>query len=54
MRIRISAPIEVQNLLPYDFKYRIYDKSTQKDWTNFLRKGVSVPFTSLSSLIYFS
>ena len=39
MRIRVSAPIEVQNLLPYDFKYRIYDKNTKKDWTNFLRKG---------------
>ena len=39
MRIRLHAPIEIQNLLPYDFKYRIYDKNTKKDWTNFLRKG---------------
>ncbi|KAL4752965.1 hypothetical protein BDW72DRAFT_191535 [Aspergillus terricola var. indicus] len=39
MRIRIFAPVEIQNLLPYDFKYRIYDKNTRKDWTNFLRKG---------------
>ncbi|KAM5453804.1 Vacuolar protein sorting-associated protein 13 [Microsporum audouinii] len=39
MRIRVSAPIEIQNLLPYDFKYRIYDKNLKKDWTNFLRKG---------------
>lgn len=39
MRIRLAAPIELQNLLPYDFKYRIYDKNTKKDWTNFLRKG---------------
>lgn len=39
MRIRLAAPIEVQNLLPYDFKYRIFDKNTKKDWTNFLRKG---------------
>jgi vacuolar protein sorting-associated protein 13A/C len=39
MRIRLAAPIELQNLLPYDFKYRIYDKDTKKDWTNFLRKG---------------
>jgi vacuolar protein sorting-associated protein 13A/C len=43
MRIRISAPVEIQNLLPYDFKYRIYDKNTRKDWTNFLRKGVVSP-----------
>lgn len=39
MRIAVSAPVEIQNLLPYDFKYRIYDKNTKKDWTNFLRKG---------------
>ena len=39
MRVRLHAPIEIQNLLPYDFKYRIYDKNTKKDWTNFLRKG---------------
>lgn len=39
MRVRLSPPVELQNLLPYDFKYRIYDKNTKKDWTNFLRKG---------------
>ncbi|KAM0716599.1 hypothetical protein Q7P37_008044 [Cladosporium fusiforme] len=56
MRLRISAPIEVQNLLPYDFKYRIYDKSTQKDWTNFLRKGGVSPVhvVELSHLLLMS
>lgn len=39
MRLKLTAPVEVQNLLPYDFKYRVYDKNTKKDWTNFLRKG---------------
>ena len=39
MRIRLSAPIELQNLLPYDFKYSIYDEKTRKQFTNFLRKG---------------
>ncbi|KAH7368024.1 vacuolar protein sorting-associated protein [Plectosphaerella cucumerina] len=39
MRIKISPPIVLENLLPHDFKYRIYDKDTKKDWTNFLRKG---------------
>ena len=39
MRLKLHPPIELQNLLPYDFKYRIYDKNTKKDWTNFLRKG---------------
>lgn len=39
MRLRLSAPVEVENLLPFDFKFRIYDKNTKKEWSNFLRKG---------------
>jgi vacuolar protein sorting-associated protein 13A/C len=56
MRIRISAPVEIQNLLPYDFKYRIYDKNTRKDWTNFLRKGGVSPVhvVELSHLLLLS
>ncbi|PGH18613.1 hypothetical protein AJ79_00392 [Helicocarpus griseus UAMH5409] len=56
MRIRVSAPIEIQNLLPYDFKYRIYDKNTRKDWTNFLRKGGISPVhvVELSHLLLLS
>ena len=56
MRIRLAAPIELQNLLPYDFKYRIYDKDTKKDWTNFLRKGGVSPVhvVELSHLLLLS
>lgn len=56
MRIRLSAPLEVQNLLPYDFKYRIYDRNTKKDWTNFLRKGGLSPVhtVELSHLLLLS
>lgn len=56
MRIRVSAPVEIQNLLPYDFKYRIYDKNTKKDWTNFLRKGGISPVhvVELSHLLLLS
>ncbi|RVX68760.1 hypothetical protein B0A52_07646 [Exophiala mesophila] len=56
MRIQVSAPIEVQNLLPYDFRYRIYDKNTKKDWTNFLRKGGVSPVhvVELSHLLLLS
>jgi len=56
MRIRLSAPIELENLLPYDFKYRIYDKNTRKDWTNFLRKGGLSPVhvVELSHLLLLS
>ncbi|KAL9100888.1 MAG: hypothetical protein Q9163_003799 [Psora crenata] len=56
MRIRLHAPIELQNLLPYDFKYRIYDKNAKKDWTNFLRKGGVSPVhaVELSHLLLLS
>src|SRR5436190_2905450 len=56
MRIRLSAPVELENLLPYDFKYRIYDKNTRKDWTNFLRKGGVSPVhvVELSHLLLLS
>jgi vacuolar protein sorting-associated protein 13A/C len=56
MRIRLSAPVELENLLPYDFKYRIYDKDTKKDWTNFLRKGGLSPVhvVELSHLLLLS
>jgi vacuolar protein sorting-associated protein 13A/C len=56
MRLRLAAPVEVQNLLPYDFKYRIYDSNTKKDWTNFLRKGGVSPVhvVELSHLLLIS
>lgn len=56
MRIKLSAPVELENLLPYDFKYRIYDKNTKKDWTNFLRKGGLSPVhvVELSHLLLMS
>ena len=56
MKIKLHAPVELQNLLPYDFKYRIYDKNTKKDWTNFLRKGGVSPVhvVELSHLLLLS
>ena len=56
MRLRLSAPLELYNLLPYDFKYRIYDRNTKKDWTNFLRKGGLSPVhvVELSHLLLMS
>ncbi|EDU45185.1 vacuolar protein sorting-associated protein 13a [Pyrenophora tritici-repentis Pt-1C-BFP] len=56
MRLRLQAPVEVHNLLPYDFKYRIYDSNTKKDWTNFLRKGGISPVhvVELSHLLLIS
>ncbi|QPG98509.1 hypothetical protein C2857_007681 [Epichloe festucae Fl1] len=56
MKIRLSAPVTLENLLPYDFKYRIYDKNTKKDWSNFLRKGGVSPVhvVELSHLLLLS
>ncbi|KAI5461965.1 vacuolar protein sorting-associated protein vps13 [Mariannaea sp. PMI_226] len=56
MKIKLSAPVTLENLLPYDFKYRIYDKNTRKDWTNFLRKGGVSPVhvVQLSHLLLLS
>ena len=56
MRLKLTAPVEIQNLLPYDFKYRVYDKNTKKDWTNFLRNGGVSPVhvVQLSHLLLIS
>jgi vacuolar protein sorting-associated protein 13A/C len=56
MKIKLSAPITLENLLPYDFKYRIYDRNTKKDWSNFLRKGGVSPVhvVELSHLLLLS
>src|SRR5690349_23808113 len=56
MRLKLSAPVTLENLLPYDFKYRIYDKNTKKDWSNFLRKGGVSPVhvVELSHLLLIS
>ena len=56
MKLKLSAPVTLENLLPYDFKYRIYDKNTKKDWTNFLRKGGVSPVhvVELSHLLLLS
>lgn len=56
MRLKLSAPVTLENLLPYDFKYRIYDKDTKRDWANFLRKGGVSPVhvVDLSDLLLLS
>ena len=41
LRVVLTPPIEVTNLLPFNMTYRIYDKSTGKDWKNTLKKGAT-------------
>ncbi|CEG72298.1 hypothetical protein RMATCC62417_07879 [Rhizopus microsporus] len=43
MAIKLSAPIEIENLLPYDFNFRIIDKTSGQDFSSFLRKGGVMP-----------
>lgn len=39
----LRAPVEIENLLPYDLKFRIHDKNTGLSSSNFLVKGGSSP-----------
>lgn len=43
LTLRLRAPIEVENLLPYNIRYRVYDKNTRSNTTNFLIRGGSSP-----------
>ncbi|KAG8928477.1 hypothetical protein FRC01_005870 [Tulasnella sp. 417] len=43
MTVRLRAPIELENLLPYDIKYRIYDTTSRRTWTSYLRRGGLMP-----------
>lgn len=56
MRIVISAPLEIENLLPFDLEYRLYDKKSKSDWSGSIVKGVKkyVHVISLESLLLLS
>lgn len=56
MTIVISAPVEVENLLPFDLDYRLYDKSSKKDWNGTISKGVNtyIHVSSLKSMLLLS
>ncbi|WRT64162.1 uncharacterized protein IL334_001091 [Kwoniella shivajii] len=43
MSLTLRAPVELENLLPYDMKFRIHDKNTGLSSSNFLVKGGSSP-----------
>lgn len=56
MKIVVSAPIQLVNLLPFDIDYRLYDKDTRKDWNGSVAKGVEnyIHVASLKSLLLLS
>lgn len=39
MKVVLAAPLEIVNLLPFDFVYRVYDKTVKKEWTNTIKQG---------------
>ncbi|KAI8384441.1 uncharacterized protein BYT42DRAFT_612143 [Radiomyces spectabilis] len=43
MSIRLSAPVEIENLLPYDFNFRVIDRTAGQEFSSFLRKGGVTP-----------
>ncbi|KAJ9118150.1 hypothetical protein QFC22_004053 [Naganishia vaughanmartiniae] len=56
MKLRIRAPVEIENLLPYNIRYRVYDKHLGTNTTNFLIKGGVSPIhtVNLSHLLMLS
>lgn len=56
MKVVLSAPLEIVNLLPFDFSYRVYDKALKKEWSNTVKQGQtsSMYVVELSHLIMLS
>ncbi|OBA21906.1 vacuolar protein sorting-associated protein 13 [Metschnikowia bicuspidata var. bicuspidata NRRL YB-4993] len=56
LTVVISAPLEIENLLPFDFNFRLYDKSSKKDWNGRVKKGKSsfIQVVTLESLLLLS
>lgn len=56
MTLRISTPLKIINLLPYDIKYNLYDKRLQQKFSNSINMGESSPVHSveLSHLLLMS
>ncbi|RDB28887.1 Vacuolar protein sorting-associated protein 13 [Hypsizygus marmoreus] len=47
LNLKLRAPLELENLLPYNLEYRIYDKDTDQNWRSYLRKGGVMPVHSV-------
>ncbi|KIP11945.1 hypothetical protein PHLGIDRAFT_21259 [Phlebiopsis gigantea 11061_1 CR5-6] len=45
--LKLRAPIELENLLPFNIEYRIYDKDADQNWKSYLRKGGVMPVHSV-------
>ncbi|KAG6336571.1 hypothetical protein ID866_2509 [Astraeus odoratus] len=47
INLKLRAPIELENLLPYNIQYRIFDKHANTNWKSYLRKGGIMPVHSV-------
>ncbi|KAE9408077.1 vacuolar protein sorting-associated protein vps13 [Gymnopus androsaceus JB14] len=47
INLKLRAPLELENLLPYNIQYRVYDKDTDQNWRSYLRKGGVMPVHSV-------
>jgi vacuolar protein sorting-associated protein 13A/C len=47
MELDLMAPIQLENLLPYNLQYRIYDKDADQNWRSYLRAGGIMPIHSV-------
>lgn len=56
LEVIISAPIELENLLPYDIDFRLYDKTAKRDWSGSIPRGQNtyVQVAALNSLLLLS
>lgn len=56
LSLRLRAPVELENLLPYDLKFRIHDKNTGLSSSNYLIRGGTSPIhtVELSHLLLLS
>lgn len=56
LTLRLRAPVEIENLLPFDIRFRVYDKNREHNWSSFLRKGGTSPLhmAELSHLLLLS
>jgi vacuolar protein sorting-associated protein 13A/C len=43
MTIRVTPPLEIENLLPYDFQSRILDNTLRRDYQCYVSKGSISP-----------
>jgi vacuolar protein sorting-associated protein 13A/C len=43
MTIKLLPPFQLENLLPFDFRYEIFDKSSRQEHRGFLSKGAIEP-----------